>query len=108
MEGQALGLLEVQGYSVALAAMNQACKAANIVIHGMDCNNPAAGDAAFIPVLVQVKFSGSISDVQVALETAKRAACQYISEELVLTSCIPSMSKELEPLLAIGKVKQKG
>ena len=65
--GNAIGLLEVQGYSVALAAMNQACKAANIKIEGMDCNNPAAGDHAPIPVVIQVKFTGSVSDVKVVI-----------------------------------------
>ncbi|MFD2445382.1 BMC domain-containing protein [Bacillus sp. CGMCC 1.16607] len=104
---KAVGLLEVQGYSVALAAMDKACKAANITIDGMDVNNPTQGDHAPIPVVVQVKFSGSISDVEVALEVARHEASKYIAENEILTRLIPSAMKELEKLLVAGKVKPK-
>lgn len=107
MENKSLGLLEVQGYSVALAVMDKACKAANIKILAMDCNNPKAGDNAFIPVVVQVKFVGSVSDVKVALEVAKEAALSYLREEDIVTRCIASYSDELEELLCSGKVKNK-
>ncbi|MEI3607205.1 BMC domain-containing protein [Pseudogracilibacillus sp. SE30717A] len=104
---KAIGLLEVQGFSVALAAMDQALKAADIRIEGIDCNNPSKGDLASIPVVIQVKFSGTISDVKVALEVAKEAAEKYIAKEDILTHYIPSALKELEPLLTTGKVNRK-
>lgn len=107
MKDRALGLLEVQGYSVALAAMDKACKAADIKILAMDCNNPKAGDNAFIPVVVQVKFVGGVSDVKAALEVARDAALVYIPENEIVTHCIASYSEELEKLLQTGKVKQK-
>jgi len=104
---KALGLLEVQGYSVALAAMDKACKNADIHIEGMDCNNPTLGDSAPIPVVIQVKFTGSISDVKIALEVAKEEASKYIDEKDILTHFIPSASEELRKLLPLGKVKVK-
>jgi microcompartment protein CcmL/EutN len=107
MNNKSLGLIEVQGYSVALAVMDKACKAADIKILAMDCNNPKEGDNAFIPVVVQVKFIGSVSDVQIALEVAKEAALSYIREEDIVTHCIASYSDELEKLLRCGKVKNK-
>jgi len=107
MDRYALGFLEVQGYSVALAAMDRACKAANITIHGMDVNNPPDEKNAVIPVMVQVKFTGPISDVQIALEVAQEAACEYVSPNEVMIRCIPSSSKEVHALLPIGKVKRK-
>jgi microcompartment protein CcmL/EutN len=107
MKRKALGLLEVQGYSVALAVMDKACKAADINILAMDCNNPKAGDNAYIPVVVQVKFTGNVTDVQIALEVAKEAALEYIPSEEIVTACISSYSEELEPLLHVGKVKRK-
>lgn len=107
MDRYALGLLEVQGYSVALAAMDAACKAANITIHGMDCNNPPDEKNTVIPVMMQVKFTGPISDVQIALEVAQETACSYLSSNEVMIHCIPSSSKEIEALLSIGKVKLK-
>jgi microcompartment protein CcmL/EutN len=103
----AIGLLEVQGYSVALAAMDKACKAATITIVGIDVNNPTQGDSAPIPVVVQVKFSGNISDVQIGLEVAKEEAKKYISSHDILTRLIPSAMTELLSLLSKGKVKQK-
>lgn len=107
MKNKALGLLEVQGYSVALAVMDKACKAADIEIKSMDCNNPKAGDKAYIPVVVQVKFIGSVSDVKVALEVARETAVHYISSDEIVTRCIPCYDDELEKILNIGKVKNK-
>lgn len=107
MDKKALGLLEVQGYSVALAAMDKACKSANIKIMAMDCNNPKAGDGAFIPVVVQVKFVGTVSDVNVALEVAREVAGQYIPREEILTSCIPYYHEDLQGILNVGKVRKK-
>lgn len=104
---KAIGFLEVQGYSVALTAMDKACKAANIKIEGIDCNNPSAGDAAPIPVVIQVKFSGKVDDVKVALEVAKQEAVHYIDGADVVTHIIPSAMLGLEKLLSIGKVKPK-
>ncbi|QGU94376.1 BMC domain-containing protein [Clostridium bovifaecis] len=107
MNRNALGLLEVQGYSIALAAMDKACKAADVKIIAMDCNNPKAGDKAYIPVVVQVKFTGSVSDVKVALEVAREEAEKHIPSEEIVTEHIASYSEELEPLLSVGKVTKK-
>lgn len=107
MKRNALGLLEVEGYSVALAVMDKACKSADIKIIAMDCNNPTAGNNAFIPLVVQVKFTGSISDVKAALDIAKETAVKYIPEEAIVAECITSYSEELEKLLLAGKVKNK-
>jgi microcompartment protein CcmL/EutN len=104
---KAIGLLEVQGYSVALAAMDKACKAADITIEGMDVNNPPQGDSAPIPVIVQVKFSGNVSDIKVALEAAEREASKYINSQDILIRLIPSVMEDIEKLLTIGKVKLK-
>lgn len=104
---QAVGLLEVQGYSVALAAMDQACKSAEIIIEGIDCNNPLMGDAAPIPVVIQVKFTGSVSNVKIALEAARIEAMKYIAEHDIVTHLIPAALADLQKLLPIGKVNIK-
>lgn len=103
----AMGFIEVQGYSVALAAMDKACKAADIKIEGMDCNNPALGDKANIPVMIQVKFTGKLSDVQIALEVARETARQYIDEKDIQVHCITSSYDDIAKLLKLGKVKIK-
>lgn len=104
---KAVGFLEVQGYSVALAAMDKACKAANIKIEGIDSNNPVLGNAAPIPVVIQVKLSGRVDDIKIALESARQEASRYISEKDILTHIIPSAMPGLEKLLSTGKVKLK-
>lgn len=104
---EAIGLIEVQGYSVALAVMDKACKAADITITGIDVNNPAQGEKAPIPVVVQVKFKGAISDVKIALEVAEQEASKYMNESDILTHLIPSAMEELQKLLSSGKVRCK-
>ncbi|EGL82398.1 microcompartments protein [Caldalkalibacillus thermarum TA2.A1] len=104
---KAIGFLEVQGFSVALAVMDKACKAADITIEGIDCNNPALGDRAPIPVVVQVKFSGKVDEVQTALEVARQEASHYIAENDILTHLIPSAMEDFQKLLPIGKVNVK-
>ncbi|SER41653.1 BMC domain-containing protein [Gracilibacillus ureilyticus] len=101
----AVGLLEVLGYSVALAAMDQACKAADVKIEAMDCNNPASGDQASIPVVIQVKFTGNVSDVRIALDVARTEAGKYITDDEIVTRLISHQAPGLEKLLATGKVK---
>ncbi len=104
--GEAVGLLEVLGFSVAMTAMDQACKAANVKIEAMDCNNPTTGDQALIPVVVQVKFTGNVSDIKVALETARHAANQYIDQQDIVTRVLSHQAPGLEKLLNTGKVKR--
>lgn len=107
MSRKAVGFLEVLGYSVALDAMDKACKGAEIKILGIDCNNPVLGDKASIPNVFQVKFSGEVSHVRTALDIAREVALKYLAIEDVLTHCISGQSPGLEKLLGIGKVKEK-
>lgn len=107
MAGSALGLIEVQGYSTALAVGDAMCKNASVKIQAMDCNNPIKGAAAEIPLTVQIKITGEISQVKEALEVGRNIAKKYNSEEDVLIHCISKTFEELEPLITIGKVKTK-
>lgn len=104
---RAIGMLEVLGFSVALAAIDRACKVADIQIEGIECNNPRQGEQAQIPVVIQVKFTGTVEDVKIALEVARKEAEKYIASEDILTHCIPSSLDDLDKLLPIGKVKRK-
>ena len=96
---KAIGFLEVCGYSVALSSIDKACKAADVVICGIDVNNPIQDEDATIPVVVQVKMAGTISDVEIALEVAKAEASKFICESEILTHLIPSSTLELKKLL---------
>jgi len=101
---QAAGILEVLGYSVAMYAMDQAAKAADIKVLSIDVNNPPAGDKAQIPNVFIVKFVGSIDHVSVALDVAKEAAKKYLEEKDISTHMISGNIQALGSLLSKGKV----
>ncbi|MCL1951169.1 MAG: BMC domain-containing protein [Turicibacter sp.] len=103
----AIGFLEVHGYGTAMHAMDQACKAAEVSIEGIDVNNPLLGDGARIPIIVQVKFSGNVSNVRAALDAAHKAARLYNDEHEIKTHFIANAAESLQPLIARGKVVKK-
>ena len=71
---QAVGILEVFGLTAAFVAGDAGCKAANVTLEVFDKNKPAHADELPVPLIVMVKFRGSVSDVTAALEAAKARA----------------------------------
>lgn len=71
---EAVGMLEVFGLATAFAAADAGCKAGNVWLETFDKNKPANADALPVPLIVMIKFRGSVSDVQAAMEAAKRTA----------------------------------
>lgn len=102
----AIGFLEVAGYGTALYAMDKACKQADISILGIDTINPK-DTSAHIPLTVQVKFEGSISDVKIATEVAGEAALRFNDEKEIITSVIENPYDGTKKLSSITKVKIK-
>ena len=74
--GEAVGMLEVLGLATAFAAADAGCKAGNVRLETFDKNKPANADELPVPLIVMVKFRGSVSDVAAALEAAKARAEQ--------------------------------
>lgn len=72
--GEAVGMIEVFGLATAFAAADAGCKAANVTIENFDKNKPANADALPVPLIVMIKFRGTVSDVRAALEAAKQRA----------------------------------
>jgi microcompartment protein CcmL/EutN len=105
MKKLAAGFIEALGYSVVLDALDKACKSANITIEGIDCNNPALGDAAEIPNTFQAKITGEVEQVNIALENAKKSATKRLPEKDVLVHLIPGAESGIYKLLKTGKVK---
>lgn len=100
----AIGFLECAGYGALLYAMDKACKAANIKILGIDTINPK-DTSAFIPLTAQVKFEGSISDIEVVLKVAREAALKFNDEKEIITSIIEQPYDGVDKLARISKVK---
>ena len=71
---KALGLLEVYGFSTALYAIDAACKATDVTVEALDKNRPATSDPLPAPLLIMIKFRGSVGDVTTALEVGKEVA----------------------------------
>ncbi len=74
MDERAVGILEVYGLCCAFLAADAGCKAANVTLEPFDKNKPANADALPVPLLVTVKFRGSVEDVTAAVETGRQTA----------------------------------
>ena len=71
---EAVGLLEVFGLVCAFMAADAGCKAADVRLEVFDKNKPANADALPVPLLVTVKFRGSIAAVEAAMEAGETVA----------------------------------
>ena len=74
MGQQAVGIIEVFGLVCAFVAADAGCKAANVTLETFDKNKPANADSMPVPLIVCVKFRGSVEDVTAAVEAANAAA----------------------------------
>jgi microcompartment protein CcmL/EutN len=71
---EAVGILEVYGLATAFVAADAGCKAANVRLDVFDKNKPANADSLPVPLLVCVKYRGSVTDVTAAVEAGIEAA----------------------------------
>lgn len=99
-KGEAVGLLEVFGLVCAFMAADAGCKAANVQLEVFDKNKPANADAMPIPLLVTVKFRGSVADVTEAMEAAEAVALQHGG--VVCKHIIPRPTEDVEKMMTIS------
>ena len=71
---EAVGILEVFGLATAFVAADAGCKAANVRLEVFDKNKPANADSLPVPLLVCVKYRGTVTDVTAAVEAGIEAA----------------------------------
>lgn len=71
---EALGLLEVYGMVAAFAAGDAGAKAANVTLEPFDRNKPANADKLPVPLLITVKYRGSVADVTAAVAAGEEVA----------------------------------
>lgn len=98
--GKATGIVEVYGLVAAFVACDAGCKAANVTVENFDKNKPDNSDVLNVPLIVAVKFRGTVSDVKAAVEAAKEAA-QKVSG-VVTTHIIPNTEPDTEKMLKIS------
>ena len=99
-EGEAVGLLEVFGLVCAFLAADAGCKAANVRLDVFDKNKPANADEMPIPLLVMVKFRGSVADVREAMEAAVAVAEEHGG--IVQKHIIPRPTEDVEKMMKIS------
>lgn len=71
---EAAGILEVYGLVCAFMAADAGCKAADVRLETFDKNKPANADSLPVPLLVTVKFRGSLAAVEAAMEAGEAMA----------------------------------
>jgi len=79
----AVGIIEVYGLVAAFAACDAGCKAANVTVEPFDRNKPANADELEVPLLVLVKFSGTVADVHAAVEAAAHAVPDAVCKHVI-------------------------
>ena len=100
-EGQeAVGLLEVFGLVCAFLAADAGCKAANVRLEVFDKNKPANADSLPVPLLVTIKFRGSVADVEEAMRAAEAVA--EANTGIVQKHIIPNPTRDTEKMLKIS------
>lgn len=97
---EAVGLLEVFGLVCAFLAADAGCKAANVRLEVFDKNKPANADSLPVPLLVTIKFRGSIADVEEAMKAAEEIA--LANTGIVSKHIIPRPTEDTEKMLKIS------
>ncbi|MEF9840770.1 MAG: BMC domain-containing protein [Lachnospiraceae bacterium] len=98
--GEAVGILEVFGLTCAFMAADAGCKAANVRLENFDKNKPGNADALPIPLLVTIKFRGSVTDVEAAMEAGINKAKEVSG--VVQSYIIPRPTKDTEKMLKLN------
>jgi len=98
--GEAVGILEVFGLTTAFLAADAGCKAADVRLENFDKNKPGNADALPVPLLVAVKFRGSVAAVEAAMEAgiAKAESLAGVVQHYI----IPNPTEDKEKMLKIG------
>ena len=99
MDERAVGFLEVYGLVCAFMAADAGCKAANVTLEPFDKNKPANADSLPVPLLVTIKFRGSVADVTAAVEAGKKVA-ESVSG-VVTSHVIPRPTEDTLKMLSI-------
>ena len=98
--GEAVGIVELFGLVAAFAAADAGCKAADVRLEPFDKNKPANADALPVPLIVAVKFRGSVTAVEAAVEAAVARANEITG--VITTHVIPGPEEDTEKMLKIS------
>ena len=100
MQEEAVGILEVYGAVTAFMAADAGCKAGRVWLEPFDKNKPAKAEQLPVPLLVTVKFRGSVSDVEAAMAAATEVAESMTG--IFQKHIIPRPTADTEKMLKIN------
>ncbi len=103
--GKATGIIEVYGLACAFVACDAGCKAANVTVETFDKNKPANADKLPVPLIVCIKFRGSVDDVTAAVEAAANAANRLTG--VVSSHIIANTESDTEYMLKLNAFDKK-
>ncbi len=103
--GRATGIIEVYGLVAAFVACDAGCKAANVTVEPFDKNKPGHPELLKVPLIVVVKFRGSVEDVKAAVEAAAQAANRVSG--VVTTHLIANTEPDTDKMLALSGLDKK-
>ncbi|MBQ8497329.1 MAG: BMC domain-containing protein [Clostridia bacterium] len=103
--GKATGIIEVYGLACAFVACDAGCKAADVVVETFDKNKPANADKLPVPLIVCIKFRGSVDSVTAAVEAAANAANRLTG--VVSSHIIANTEKDTEYMLKLNAFDKK-
>ena len=101
----AVGILEVYGLTTAFVAADAGCKAANVWLEVFDKNKPANADKLPVPLLVCIKYRGSVSDVTAAVQAGREVAERMTG--VVQHYIIPNPEEGTEKMLKISALDKR-
>ena len=99
MDERAVGILEVYGLVCAFLAADAGAKAANVTLEPFDKNKPANADSLPVPLLVTIKFRGTVEDVTAAVEAGRAVA--EATTGVVVSHVIPRPTEDTLKMLGI-------
>jgi microcompartment protein CcmL/EutN len=103
--GKATGIIEVYGLACAFVACDAGCKAADVVVETFDKNKPANADKLPVPLIVCIKFRGSVDSVTAAVEAAANAANRLTG--VVSSHIIANTEADTEYMLKLNAFDKK-
>ena len=103
--GKATGIIEVYGLACAFVACDAGCKAADVTVETFDKNKPGNADKLPVPLIVCIKFRGSVDSVTAAVEAAANAANRLTG--VVSSHIIANTEKDNEYMLKLNAFDKK-
>ena len=101
---KALGMIEVYGYTTSIVIADMVAKTADVKVVAIDKNKPANAEKCAVPLVMVVKFEGSVSAVDMAVQAGKAEAERR--GMFIASFIIPRQEEQIEWLAhlnALGK-----